>query len=123
MVEREVGEFPSYLAMNENVSAGTQNQALNAIVFMYRRVLEQPLGEWRTVGRCLSWTRKRDSEQSLCRTPWRASPTASAQNRQTVSPPCSIQPWIIFLVVKPLAHLPFLSTTITPPRPVTLRRR
>ncbi len=45
MGEREVGEFLSHLAVNENVAASTQNQALNAIVFMYRHVLEQPLGE------------------------------------------------------------------------------
>ncbi len=42
---REVGEFLSHLAVNEDVSASTQNQALNAIVFMYRHVLERPLGE------------------------------------------------------------------------------
>ena len=45
------------------------------------------------------------------------------QNRTTASPPCSIQPWIIFLVVKPLAQLPSPSMTITPPRPCTLRVR
>ncbi len=45
MGEREVSEFLSYLAVKEDVSASTQNQALNAIVFMYRHVLERPLGE------------------------------------------------------------------------------
>ncbi len=42
---REVGEFLSHLAVNEDVSASTQNQALNAIVYMYRHVLERPLSE------------------------------------------------------------------------------
>ena len=34
MGEREVGAFLSHLAVNENVAASTQNQALNAIVIM-----------------------------------------------------------------------------------------
>lgn len=41
----EVGEFLSYLALHRNVSASTQNQALNALVFLYRHVLKQPLGD------------------------------------------------------------------------------
>lgn len=45
MREQEVGEFLTHLAVKEQVSASTQNQALNAIVFMYRKVLEEPLGE------------------------------------------------------------------------------
>ncbi len=36
----EVTAFLTHLAVNRNVSAGTQNQALNAIVFLYRQVLE-----------------------------------------------------------------------------------
>ena len=43
MGEREMGEFLSHLAVNRSVSASTQKQALNAIV--YGHVLEQPLGE------------------------------------------------------------------------------
>ena len=45
------------------------------------------------------------------------------QKRTIASLPCSIQPWIIFFVVKPLAQLPAPSITITPPRPWTLRVR
>jgi len=45
MHEQAVGEFLTHLAVNEHVAASTQNQALNAIVFTYRHVLEQPLGE------------------------------------------------------------------------------
>jgi hypothetical protein len=45
------------------------------------------------------------------------------KNRQMVSPPCSIQPWIIFGVVMPLAQWPCGSMQMTPPRPLTLRVR
>jgi integron integrase len=44
MAEREVREFLSWLATQKNVAASTQNQALNALVFLYCRVLEKPLG-------------------------------------------------------------------------------
>lgn len=45
MAEREVSAFLTWLATERNVAAATQNQALNALVFLYARVLEQPLGE------------------------------------------------------------------------------
>jgi len=35
----EVSAFLTHLAVNRGVSAATQNQALNAIVFLYRKVL------------------------------------------------------------------------------------
>ena len=41
----EVGEFLTHLAVAGKVSASTQNQALNALVFMYKAVLDQPLGD------------------------------------------------------------------------------
>ena len=41
----EVGAFLSHLAAERDVSASTQNQALNALVFLYGEVLHQPLGE------------------------------------------------------------------------------
>jgi len=37
---KEVAEFLSYLAVQRKVSASTQNQALNALVFLYRKVLK-----------------------------------------------------------------------------------
>jgi hypothetical protein len=40
----EIAEFLTYLAVNREVSASTQNQALNALVFLYKRVLRIPLG-------------------------------------------------------------------------------
>lgn len=39
----EINAFLTHLAVNENVAASTQNQALNAIVFLYREVLHQEL--------------------------------------------------------------------------------
>ena len=45
MGEREVAAFLTYLAVERHVSAATQNQALNALVFLYRAVLDRPLGD------------------------------------------------------------------------------
>lgn len=39
----EVEAFLTNLAVNRDVSPATQNQALNALVFLYREVLEMPL--------------------------------------------------------------------------------
>jgi len=47
----EVGAFLSFLAMDRNVAASTQNQALNALVFLYKAVLDKPLGELQGVVR------------------------------------------------------------------------
>ncbi len=41
----EVNAFLSHLAAELNVAAATQNQALNALVFLYGEVVHQPLGE------------------------------------------------------------------------------
>jgi integron integrase len=43
--ETEVAAFLTHLAVNRQVSPSTQNQALNALVFLYRYVLERPLGD------------------------------------------------------------------------------
>lgn len=40
----ELEAFLTHLAVEEHVAASTQNQALNAIVFLYREVLKQDLG-------------------------------------------------------------------------------
>lgn len=39
----QVSAFLSYLAEEENVAASTQNQALSALLFLYRHVLQTPL--------------------------------------------------------------------------------
>jgi integron integrase len=43
--EPEVVEFLTNLAVKRRVSASTQNQALNALVFFYKHVLQDPLGD------------------------------------------------------------------------------
>jgi integrase len=41
----EVAQFLADLAVAGNVAASTQNQALNALVFLYEQVVQQPLGD------------------------------------------------------------------------------
>ena len=41
----EIASFLSYLAVERRVAPATQNQAMNALVFLYRKVLQQPLEE------------------------------------------------------------------------------
>lgn len=45
MGEKEVGEFLSHLAVHTRVAASTQNQALNSLVFLYKHVIGNPLGD------------------------------------------------------------------------------
>ncbi len=45
MSSEEVNQFLTHLAVTKNVAPATQNQALCALVFLYKQVLEQPLGE------------------------------------------------------------------------------
>ena len=51
MGEPEVEQFLSHLALNRNVSPATQNQALNALIFLYRHVIGRPLGNLNGVTR------------------------------------------------------------------------
>jgi site-specific recombinase XerC len=44
MSEAEIAAFLTHLAVEKRVSASTQNQALQAILFLYRHVLAQPVG-------------------------------------------------------------------------------
>ncbi len=43
---KEISEFLTSLAVERKVSASTQNQALNALVFLYKRVLKIPLDDF-----------------------------------------------------------------------------
>lgn len=43
IAEPEVVELLTWLATNRNMAAATQNQALKALVFLYKQVLQQPL--------------------------------------------------------------------------------
>ncbi len=44
MAEPEVAAFLTHLAVDRQVSASTQNQALNAILFLYKQVIERDIG-------------------------------------------------------------------------------
>ncbi len=43
--EKKIEAFLTHLAVDERVASATQNQAMNALVFLYKRVLEQPLDD------------------------------------------------------------------------------
>ena len=43
LAEADVNRFLTHLAVRENVAASTQNQGLATLLFLYERVLEQPL--------------------------------------------------------------------------------
>ena len=45
MGEVEVREFLTHLAAERDVAASTQNQAFNALLFIYKHVVEKPLGD------------------------------------------------------------------------------
>jgi len=51
MAEAEVNEFLTHLAVVERVSASTQNQALSALLFLYRYVIGRDLGDLGSVTR------------------------------------------------------------------------
>ena len=50
MGEAEIARFLSSLASDAHVSASTQNQALNALLFLYREVLSKNIGLRRRSG-------------------------------------------------------------------------
>jgi integrase len=49
--EKEISAFLAHLAVNRNVAASTQNQAFNALLFLYRNVLGIEFGELKDVQR------------------------------------------------------------------------
>ena len=49
MGEAEVSKFLTHLAVNQKVTASTQNQALSALLFFYRNVLKRELGQFQNV--------------------------------------------------------------------------
>lgn len=51
MREPEIRDFLTYLVREQNVSASTQNLALNAILFLYKNVLEIELGNLGSIPR------------------------------------------------------------------------
>jgi hypothetical protein len=57
MAEPEINAFLTHLAFGEKVSASTQNQALSALLFLYRHVLGRPIGDLGEVVRARRPTR------------------------------------------------------------------
>lgn len=51
MGEEEVVAFLTHLSVQRNVAPATQSQALNALVFLYAKVLDTPLGELKGIVR------------------------------------------------------------------------
>ncbi len=49
--EKDIREFLTYLVKSKYVSSSTQNQALNAIIFLYKQVLNKPLGNFGDIPR------------------------------------------------------------------------
>ena len=49
--EQDVIGFLSYLAVEKEVSASSQNQAFNALLFLFKQVLKREFGEIEDVGR------------------------------------------------------------------------
>src|SRR6266446_6147410 len=84
MGEVEVGSFLEHLAVDKAVAASTQNQALNALVFLYGTVLRKPFGQLRDLIRAkrpkrsvspLPWTSYLSCSTSWTRSPQRRLPT------------------------------------------------
>lgn len=59
--ETEIRTFLDHLAVEGKVSASTQRQALNALVFLYREVLERDLGDFSDYRRAKAATHMRTS--------------------------------------------------------------
>lgn len=55
MGEQEIEAYLSWLAVNRNVSPSTQNQALNALVFLFREVLGREIGKFKNI----RWAKKK----------------------------------------------------------------
>lgn len=51
MGEHDVRQFLTHLVQSKYVSSSTQNQALNAITFLYKHVLHKPLGMFGNIPR------------------------------------------------------------------------
>lgn len=49
MGEQEIEQFLTFIAVKKNVAPSTQNQALNALVFLFRHVLNMELGKFKNI--------------------------------------------------------------------------
>ena len=66
---KEIAEFLTYLAVDRKVSASTQNQALNALVFLFKKVIKIPLDAFdfkhARIGKRLPVVFSRDETQAV----------------------------------------------------------
>ena len=66
---KEIAEFLTYLAVERKVSVSIQNKALNALVFMYKKVLIIPLDDFdfkhTRIRKCLPVVFSRDEAQKV----------------------------------------------------------
>lgn len=51
---KDVSDFLSWLAVEQNVAAASQNQALNALLFFFKHVLKRPMGKLKNTIRAKS---------------------------------------------------------------------
>ncbi len=77
MGEHEVTAFLTYLAVQKNVAASTQNQALSALLFLNQKVLEMPV-EWLNDAFRARWP----VQSMVCRMCMVVSPVDSRQPRR-----------------------------------------
>jgi len=68
----EIHAFLSHLALNQGVAASTQNQALSAIVFLYKKVIQKEVGDFSDfprarIGKRLPVVASREEVQRLLR--------------------------------------------------------
>jgi site-specific recombinase XerD len=61
MSGQEIGQYLTYLAVTHGVRAGTQNQALNALVFLFKHVLGRDPGDFSDFARAKMASRTPDS--------------------------------------------------------------
>ncbi len=88
MGEPEVNQFLTDLAVGKKVSASTQNQALSALLFLYRHVLNKPLLARRSIAcywpvvALLAWSKKRTAlTVRHSASQWRRSSSSSPMKR------------------------------------------
>ena len=43
--EKKIEDYLTHLSVQENVALSTQNQEMNALVFLYKKILKMPLND------------------------------------------------------------------------------
>ena len=85
MGEKEIGEYLTHLAVKKHVSASTQNQALNSIVFLYKQVINKDLGTLKNV----KWAKR----------PMRIPVVLSRTEVRRILEKLHGQPWLIVFLI------------------------